>query len=70
MSSELMAIAACAVWIAAYVAQRRVAVSPNWLLFDGVLAVTLAVIVATREGVGRGVLVGFVVLPLLIVFST
>ncbi len=56
-------------WAAAYLAQRRVAVSPNWLGFDIVFGVVAGMIVAVRESPVRGLLIGLVATPLLVLFS-
>ena len=56
-------------WSVAYRAQRRVAVSRNWLWFDVVFGVVAGVIVAVREGLVQGLLVGLIAIPLLVLFS-
>ena len=66
----VVAVGIVALWGAAYLAQRRVVVSRSWLGFDVVFGVVAGAIVAVREGPVQGLVIGLLVLPMLVLFSS
>lgn len=69
MVYAVVVVAIPVLWFVAYLVQRRVGVSRNWVGFDVVFGLVAGAIVAVREGPGQGLLVGLVVIPLLVLFS-
>ena len=70
MMYVVVAVGILMLWWTAFLAQRRVVVSRNWLRFDVVFGVVAGVIVSVREGPVKGLVVGLVALPLLVLFSS
>jgi hypothetical protein len=70
MMYVVVAVGILMLWWTAYLAQRRVVVSRNWLRFDVVFGVVAGVIVSVREGPVQGLVVGLVALPLMVLFSS
>ena len=69
MLYAVLAVAIPVLWVIAYLVQRRVGVSRNWVGFDIVFGIVVGVIVTVQEGPLQGLLVGLAVIPLLVIFS-
>jgi hypothetical protein len=69
MVYTLVAIAIPALWIAAFLTQRRVRVSSVWLGFDVGVGIVIAVALAVHGRTAEGIFIALAVVPVLMIFS-
>ena len=69
MVYTLVAMAIPALWIAAFLTQRRVQVSPVWLGFDVGVGIVIAVALAVQGRMAQGIFIALAIMPVLMIFS-